>query len=217
MGNLLKFLRDKTQRFRRTPLNTRNVINARRENPNDFDENKLLSWCFQITRGMNYLTGKKVVHGDLACRNVLLADMNTVKITDFGLSRQLHNYAIYKKTKNVALPWRWLSPEALSEMQFSTNSDIWAFGVTLWEVFSLGSVPYSGLGWNVAFVDKLYEGLRLQRPALASPEIFGLMEKCWAEVAEDRPQFSFIEDKIRALLQQKEVESNVKFLGFVFK
>lgn len=101
MGNLLKFLRDKTQRFRRTPLNTRNVINARRENPNDFDENKLLSWCFQITRGMNYLTGKKVVHGDLACRNVLLADMNTVKITDFGLSRQLHNYAIYKKTKNV--------------------------------------------------------------------------------------------------------------------
>ncbi|XP_035713628.1 macrophage colony-stimulating factor 1 receptor 1-like isoform X2 [Folsomia candida] len=209
MGNLLKFLRDKTQRFRRTPLNTRNVINARRENPNDFDENKLLSWCFQITRGMNYLTGKKVVHGDLACRNVLLADMNTVKITDFGLSRQLHNYAIYKKTKNQALPWRWLSPEALSEMQFSTNSDIWAFGVTLWEVFSLGSVPYSGLGWNVAFVDKLYEGLRLQRPALASPEIFGLMEKCWAEVAEDRPQFSFIEDKIRALLQQKEVESNI--------
>ncbi len=113
---------------------------------------------------MAYLATKHVVHADLATRNVLLNIRNEAKICDFGLSRKLYNYTNYVKTQQEPLPWKWMAPESLRFMHFNEKTDVWAYGVTLWEIYSLGSTPYAGLCWDVNFVQMLERGLRLSKP-----------------------------------------------------
>lgn len=88
----------------------------------------LLSWSYQITRGMKYLSSKKVLHGDLAARNVLLSDNNVVKICDFGLARSLYKREQYKKNGDSLLPFKWLALESITDLIFSVYSDVWSFG-----------------------------------------------------------------------------------------
>ena len=132
---------------------------------------ELIDWAYQIANGMMHLESKKVIHADLATRNVLLYENGVVKITDFGLSRQLYAYTSYLKKEQEPLPWRWMALESLREMNFSTQSDVWGYGVTLWELFSLGAVPYPGLAWSVDFVEKLSDGLRLSKPFYSTSEM----------------------------------------------
>lgn len=113
---------------------------------------------------MGYLESKNVIHGDLAARNVLLTLSLQAKITDFGLSRQLYDYTNYVKKQQAPLPWRHMAIESLREMSFSTESDVWAYGVTMWEVFSMGDVPYPGRSWSLDFVHELENGMRLLQP-----------------------------------------------------
>jgi len=110
----------------------------------------------------------QVIHGDLATRNVLIASDDTVRITDFGLSRRLYEYTQYIKTSQEPLPWRWMAIESLTLLQFSSQSDVWSYGVTIWEIYSMGDVPYPGLSWDVNFVEKLKEGLRMSAPKFAT-------------------------------------------------
>jgi serine/threonine protein kinase len=160
--------------------------------------NYYLSWARQIALGMRYLSEKRIIHGDLATRNVLMKEKNHVKITDFGLAKQLQNYDVYTKTKQVwknlkinlflvavveineilhhlfiliqqPLPWKWLSPESLTHMKFSVKSDVWAFGVTVWEIYSAAADPYGGREWNTEFASLLESGMRPQKPKLATP------------------------------------------------
>jgi len=128
-------------------------------------------WSKQIAEGMEYLGSRKVIHGDLAARNILLDEKRIVKITDFGLSRQLYDYNDYIKKQQEPLPWRWMALESLKYMTFSVHSDVWSFGVTLWEIFSLGEIPYPGCAWTLDFVDDLEEGLRMGKPKYAAPEM----------------------------------------------
>ncbi len=104
------------------------------------DELSMRRWCHEIATGMEYLAGKNLVHGDLATRNILLDENKKAKLCDFGLSRRLYDNASYLKSHNEPLPWRWMSPESLRRLEFNEKTDIWAFGVAIWEIYSLGTV-----------------------------------------------------------------------------
>lgn len=102
---------------------------------------------------------------------MLLTEDGTAKITDFGLSRRLYEYTQYVKASQEPLPWRWMAIESLQNLSFSSMSDVWSYGVTLWEIFSLGDIPYPGLSWDIDFVKELERGLRMTSPKYASPEM----------------------------------------------
>jgi len=102
---------------------------------------------------------------------VLLTSDLTAKITDFGLSRRLYEYTEYVKQNQEPLPWRWMAPESIRRLEFSNRTDIWAYGITLWEIWSFGDIPYSGRSWDVNFVGELENGLRNAKPALAPDEM----------------------------------------------
>jgi len=138
---------------------------------NDIDVNQLFQWAYELTSAMAYLETKKVIHGDLATRNILLNSNYESKLTDFGLSRRLYEYTDYIRTSKDPLPWRWMPSESLAQMNFSTKSDVWSYAITLWEIFTLGDIPYAGLSYTTEFPQLLDEGLRLPKPDLASDEL----------------------------------------------
>ncbi|KAB7500276.1 Vascular endothelial growth factor receptor 3, partial [Armadillidium nasatum] len=123
----------------------------------------LLCWAWQVANGMEYLSSRKVLHGDLAARNLLLAEDNVVKICDFGLSREMHKNYMYLKKSSDAMPIKWMAPEAIEQKIFSTQSDVWSYGVTLWEMFTLGNTPFPGFPLN-QFATALEKGMRLKKP-----------------------------------------------------
>ena len=115
------------------------------EDPEVYNAKDLMMWSSMICSGMCFLEECKVVHGDLALRNVLLADHSgTVKICDFGLSKNIYKYGQYKKRGSSKVPVKWMSPEALGSGLYSSASDVWSYGITLWELWSGGQIPYQG-------------------------------------------------------------------------
>ncbi|CAH0560029.1 unnamed protein product [Brassicogethes aeneus] len=162
----------------------------------------LISYCFQITRGMGYLASRKVLHGDLAARNVLLAENNVVKICDFGLAKSMYNNENYKKKSDGPLPLKWMAIESIMDKIFSTQSDVWSFGVTAWEIFSLSRTPYPGMDADERLFYKLLNGYRMEKPEYASKEIYEIMMDCWAPRAIERPSFEQLEQRFGDILEE---------------
>ncbi|XP_071362423.1 platelet-derived growth factor receptor beta-like isoform X2 [Trachinotus anak] len=152
--------------------------------------NDLLSFSYQISQAMDFLSSRNCVHRDLAARNVLVCEGKLVKICDFGLARDLTKDQDYIARGNSFLPVKWMSPESIFQNIYSSQSDVWSYGVVLWEIFSLGGSPYPDLPMTQEFYSALKRGYRMTQPEHAPHNIFELMKCCWEEKPQSRPCFS---------------------------
>ncbi|XP_075974749.1 insulin-like receptor [Anticarsia gemmatalis] len=148
----------------------------------------ILQMAIEIADGMAYLSAKKFVHRDLAARNCMVAEDLTVKVGDFGMTRDIYETDYYRKGTKGLLPVRWMSPESLKDGVFSSNSDVWSYGVVLWEMATLAMQPYQGLS-NEQVVRYVVEGGVMERPEHCPDRLYELMRACWSHRAHARPSF----------------------------
>ncbi|XP_072190909.1 tyrosine-protein kinase BTK [Excalfactoria chinensis] len=164
------------------------LLNFLRETQRRFQPAELLEMCKDVCEAMEYLESKQFLHRDLAARNCLVNDQGIVKVSDFGLSRYVLDDE-YTSSMGSKFPVRWSPPEVLLYSKFSSKSDVWSFGVLMWEVYSLGKMPYERFN-NSETTEHVIQGLRLYRPQQASERVYAIMYSCWHEKAEERPTFS---------------------------
>ncbi|XP_047362057.1 proto-oncogene tyrosine-protein kinase receptor Ret isoform X1 [Vespa velutina] len=148
----------------------------------------ILSFAWQISKGMAYLADIKLVHRDLAARNVLLATGKVCKISDFGLTRDVYEDDAYLKRSKGRVPVKWMAPESLADHVYTSKSDVWSFGVLLWELVTLGASPYPGVDVHNLY-NLLKAGYRMEKPANCSQQLYKLMVSCWHEEPGMRPSF----------------------------
>ncbi|CAG7692878.1 unnamed protein product [Allacma fusca] len=189
-GNLKNYLKKYSAQHFDEPKNVYLDLGDELELQGTLQVGVLAYFCKQIAQGMEYMAQKNVFHGDLATRNVLVFRKYVVKITDFGMSRKLYDYAAYTKKKQVPLPWAWMALESLRFMKFSTETDVWSFAVTMWEIYSMGQTPYAGTVWTTVFADQVEAGQRLTKPKLAPDFIYNFMLACWENNPQSRPTFA---------------------------
>uniref|UniRef100_A0A8C9YW71 Tyrosine-protein kinase n=1 Tax=Sander lucioperca TaxID=283035 RepID=A0A8C9YW71_SANLU len=169
-GNLVNFLRTRG----------RSVVNSV----------QLLCFALDVCEGMEYLESKKFVHRDLAARNVLVSDDSMAKVSDFGLTK-----VDSKVSDNAKLPVKWTAPEALKKEKFSTKSDVWSYGILLWEIFSYGRQPYPKMSLKEV-KERVEGGYRMEAPEDCPPSVYSVMRICWEQEPRRRPTFHKLREKL---------------------
>ncbi|XP_074035838.1 protein tyrosine kinase 2 Fak isoform X3 [Leptinotarsa decemlineata] len=175
-------------------------------NKNRLDLATLLLYAFQLSTALSYLESKKYVHRDIAARNVLVSTDKCVKLADFGLSRCMGDDQSYYKASKMKLPIKWMSPESINFRRFTTASDVWMFGVCIWEILMLGVKPFQGVK-NNDVIGKIENGERLPLPPDCPPRLYSLMSQCWSYEPSKRPSFKDIKEILQEiLLEEKSVQ-----------
>lgn len=198
-GSLLKYIRREE-----------NILNNR----------QLTEFCKQIAEGMKYLSSFRMVHGDLAARNCLLDNDLNIKITDFGLTKDVYS-SDYTSCGNRPIPFMYMAPECNRHGTYSVHTDVWSYGITMWEIFSRGLEPYT---FQITVVDKksldefLFNRNRLEKPPNCPRQIYQIMLSCWQWNRHLRPTFSQLNSSLQELdahqLDEPE-EINVNSSGYI--
>lgn len=174
-----------------------------RAKPSSISQKKLAEMGAGVANGMGYLAKMHIVHRDLAARNCLVSDTMDVKVGDFGLTRKTYSREYYRMTGSAPLPIRWMPPESFQDGVFSTASDIWAFGILLWEIQSFGKLPYAAYDNGQVAEQVAEDDYRLPAPGGCPSAIYDVMMTCWEEDAPDRGSFdkhkNTLEDLIPSL------------------
>uniref|UniRef100_A0A8C5MH07 Receptor protein-tyrosine kinase n=1 Tax=Leptobrachium leishanense TaxID=445787 RepID=A0A8C5MH07_9ANUR len=159
-----------------------------REHKDNIGSRHLLNWCVQIAKGMSYLEDRRLVHRDLAARNVLVKGPQHVKITDFGLAKLLGADEKEYHAEGGKVPIKWMALESILHRIYTHQSDVWSYGVTVWELMTFGLKPYDGIpASDISTI--LEKGERLPQPPICTIDVYMIMVKCWMIDAESRPKF----------------------------
>lgn len=168
------------------------------------DHCTLLDITLQVCRGMAYLERHNYIHRDLAARNCLVGAENVVKVADFGLARYVIDDQ-YTSNGGAKFPIKWSPPEVLNFTRFSSKSDVWAYGVLCWEVFTCGEMPY-GRAKNPEVVERVQRGQILSQPSACPHQVYEVMRLCWAAMPDDRPSFRTIKEQLTNIAQILQVD-----------
>uniref|UniRef100_A0A1A8K9A6 receptor protein-tyrosine kinase n=1 Tax=Nothobranchius kuhntae TaxID=321403 RepID=A0A1A8K9A6_NOTKU len=160
----------------------------------------LMRFSYQVAEGLDFLSSRNCIHRDVAARNVLLTDRHVAKICDFGLARDIRNDDSYIVQGNALLPVKWMAPESIFECVYTVQSDVWSYGVLLWEIFSLGKSPYPNVVVDTNFYKMIKDGRHMEQPEFAPDEMYHLMTRCWSLEPTNRPTFKMIGQLISRLL-----------------
>ncbi|XP_018412033.1 PREDICTED: angiopoietin-1 receptor isoform X1 [Nanorana parkeri] len=197
-GNLLDFLR------KSRVLETDPAFAIANSTASTLSSQQLLQFAADVARGMDYLSQKQFIHRDLAARNILVGENYIAKIADFGLSR---GQEVYVKKTMGRLPVRWMAIESLNYSVYTSNSDVWSYGVLIWEIVSLGGTPYCGMTCAELY-EKLPQGYRLEKPLNCDDEVHDLMRQCWREKPYERPSFAKILMSLTRMLEERKTYVN---------
>ncbi|XP_075345335.1 tyrosine-protein kinase Fer-like isoform X4 [Mycteria americana] len=168
-----------------------------RKKKDELKTKQLVKFSLDAASGMAYLESKNCIHRDLAARNCLVDENNILKISDFGMSRQ-EDDGVYSSSGLKQIPIKWTAPEALNYGRYTSESDVWSFGILLWETFSLGVCPYPGMT-NQQAREQVEKGYRMSAPQKCPEEIYKIMQRCWAYKPENRPKFSEIQKALSSI------------------
>ncbi|XP_041105139.1 focal adhesion kinase 1 isoform X20 [Polyodon spathula] len=179
----------------------RSFLQVRKYN---LDLASLILFAYQLSTALAYLESKRFVHRDIAARNVLVSSTDCVKLGDFGLSRYMEDSSYYKASKGK-LPIKWMAPESINFRRFTSASDVWMFGVCMWEILMYGVKPFQGVK-NNDVIGRIENGERLAMPHNCPPTLYSLMTKCWAYDPSKRPRFTELKAQLNTILEEEKAQ-----------